>query len=223
LQANATATITIVLTPTPFSIGGSAKFNGGAVIARGQNNITSPQVIVPAVMSDFSIMVNPASVAVPQAGDTAPYQVQVTPNPVYGANIALTCSGLPAASTCAFSTPTVTLASQSPAAPTLNITTTARPVTLPALSIFSLRFLGVWLPVPGLALIGMFGSGRRRRRIIGILLFCAVFLLLALQPACSSKSTQPPVSGTPAGTYSITVTGTSGSDTKNYGISLVVP
>jgi uncharacterized membrane protein len=47
--------------------------------------------------------------------------------------------------------------------------------------------------------------------------------MLLLLPACSSKATQAPVSGTPPGNYTITVTATSGSDTKSQTISLSVP
>ncbi len=225
LQSGSTATVTIVLTPTPSSSGGSAVFNGGKVVANSPNNINPNQASVSAKMSDFGIKVSPSSVSVPQAGDTAPYQVLVTPNPVYPSNISLTCSGAPTGATCSFSPATVTLNNSSPAAPTLNITTTARPVTLPAVSLFSLRFLGIWLPVPGLALIGLgMGRDRRRRRLMGMLLLSLVCGLILLQPACSGGSNlQPPPSGTPAGTWPITVTATSGSDSKSAAISLVVP
>jgi hypothetical protein len=52
---------------------------------------------------------------------------------------------------------------------------------------------------------------------------CALFGLVLLQPGCSGTTTQIPVSGTPAGTYQITVTATSGTDTKSGGIDLTVP
>jgi len=45
-----------------------------------------------------------------------------------------------------------------------------------------------------------------------------------LQPACSkTNTTQTPTSGTPPGNYTITVTATSGSDTKSGTITLNVP
>ena len=47
--------------------------------------------------------------------------------------------------------------------------------------------------------------------------------LLLLQPACSGSSTQAPVSGTPAGVYTVTVTATAGSDTKSQNVTLSVP
>ena len=79
----------------------------------------------------------------------------------------------------------------------------------------------MWLAIPGLTLWGA-GSNRRRRRVLGIFLFCALFAFLLLQPACSSSNTQLPVSGTPAGKYNITITAASGSDTKSGSITLNV-
>jgi uncharacterized repeat protein (TIGR01451 family) len=225
LQSGSTATVTIVLTPTPNPNGGASTFNGGKVSANSPNNITPNQASVSAKMSDFGIQVAPSSVSVPVAGAPAPYQVQLTPNPVYPSNISLSCTGAPTGAACVFTPPSVTLNSTSPSAPTLIITTTARPVPLPAFSMFSLRFLGLWLPVPGLALIGIgMGRDRRRRRMLGLFLLCLISALILLQPACSGgNNTQPPPTGTPAGSYTITVTATSGSDTKSAAVGLVVP
>jgi uncharacterized repeat protein (TIGR01451 family) len=224
LQAGSTATVTFVLTPTPNSDGGSARFNGGTVTVSGGNNITPVFTSVSATMSDFTLTASPSSVTVPIAGAPATYELQLTPNPVYASNITLTCSGTPTGSSCNFSPASVNLSSASPAAPTLVISTTARPITVPVASLFSRHFYALWLPVPGLALLGLgMGRDRRRRRIAGILLLCAVLMLIVLQPACSGTTTQPPPSGTPAGSYPIVVTATSGSDTKSTSINLVVP
>jgi uncharacterized repeat protein (TIGR01451 family) len=160
-----------------------------------------------------------------RAGDTAPYQVQLTPNPLYSSNITLTCSNLPPASSCAFS-PSATIALQSTSGATvaLNIVTTARPVTTtPAALLLPRRFYAVWLMVPGLALVGV-GLGRgRSRRIAGLMLFCWILSLVVLLPACGKTSTQAPVSGTPAGSYNPLVTATSGSDSKSQTVGLNVP
>jgi hypothetical protein len=52
---------------------------------------------------------------------------------------------------------------------------------------------------------------------------CALLSLLLLLPACSKTTTQAPVSGTPPGNYTVTVTATSGSDTKSQTVTLTVP
>ena len=224
LQAGSTATLTIVLVPTPNPQGGSRTFNGGDVTVSGANNITPASITVPASMSDFGIQVGPNSFTVPAAGQSASYQVLVTPNPVYSTSVTLGCTGLPTGASCIFSPTSVTPIGTSPSSVALTISTTARPVITPAASLNIRHFYAVWLAVPGLAFVGIgFGSDRRRRRVLGVMALCAIGLLLFLQPACSHTSTQPPVAGTPAGTYTITVTGNSGTDAKSQAVQLVVP
>lgn len=225
LNPGLTATVVVVLIPSPTPEGGSTHFNGGDVNVTAANNTTPGSTTVSAPMSDFILKVNPPNNSVPVAGDTATYQVTLTPNPVYGSNIALSCSGLPAATTCAFTpTNTVNLPSTSPGAATLNITTTARPINTAGTRSGLRNFYAVWFAVPGLALLGIGAtSNRRRRRLLGFLMLCALFAQLILLPACSGTITQPPLSGTPAGNWSITVSATSGSDSKSQGIQLTVP
>jgi uncharacterized repeat protein (TIGR01451 family) len=237
LQSGSTATVTITVTPTASSgnksntCGGTSGsnppefFNGGTVQVIAPGNIVLAETSVPAQMSDYSMSVCPANQSIAEAGDTAPYQVQLTPNPLYSSNITLTCSNLPPASSCAFS-PSATIALQSTSGATvaLNIVTTARPVTTtPAALLLPRRFYAVWLMVPGLALVGV-GLGRgRSRRIAGLMLFCWILSLVVLLPACGKTSTQAPVSGTPAGSYNPLVTATSGSDSKSQTVGLNVP
>jgi uncharacterized repeat protein (TIGR01451 family) len=222
LQSGSTATITIVVTPTPNPGGGVADFNGGSVQVSGPGNIVLAQTSVAAQMSDFTLIVAPPNGSVLQAGDTATYQVQLTPQPVYGTSIALACTGLPVGAACNFTSNPVTLAGAGSS--TLNITTTARPIVTPAAIFGPRQFYAIWLTIPGLTLLGVgAGGGRRRRRIMGVFFACALFGLLLLQPGCSGTTTQTPVSGTPAGTSTIVVTATSGSDTKSSSITLTVP
>jgi len=221
LQSGSTATITIVLTPTPRQDGSSASFNGGAVTASAANGNTSPSVQVSATMSDFSVSVSPNSASLPVAGDSAKYQVLVTPHPVFGTSISFACSNVPAGATCSFSPSSVQMVGSSPSATSLTISTTARPITTTA-SLWVRHLYAVWFCLPGLALLGI-GSDRRRQRMAAVLLLCFVSLLIVLQPACSHSSSQPPVTGTPAGTYPITVTANGTNDSKSQGITLVVP
>ena len=71
----------------------------------------------------------------------------------------------------------------------------------------------MFLPLPALALLGIgFGSAdSRRKKVLGFLMLYAILAALVLLPACGGGGSHPnPHGGTPAGTYTISVTGTDG-------------
>jgi uncharacterized repeat protein (TIGR01451 family) len=224
LEAGSTVTVVVVVTPT--ATGGVQSFNGGSASVSGPNVPQPfPTTQVPATMSDFSLHVSPPNNTVNVAGDSAVYQVQLKPLPVYTSSISLSCTNLPTATTCAFAPSTsITLPNASPGAATLTISTTARPITTGNAKSRLRNFYAIWLVVPGLSLLGMgITTDRRRRRILGFLMLCALFTQLLLLPACSGSTTQIPASGTPAGTYTINVVAAAGSDSKSFPIQLTVP
>jgi len=81
-----------------------------------------------------------------------------------------------------------------------------------------------WLPVGGLSLLGLgVGASRRRRRWVAGALLGFIAGLVLLQGACgSSGSNVAQTGGTPAGTYTIKITGTSGSDSHTTEVNLIV-
>jgi uncharacterized repeat protein (TIGR01451 family) len=218
LQAGSIATVTIVLTPTQNQQGQSQTFNGGSVSVTGPNNILFAQTIVYGNMADYSITANPSNVTV-QAGNTGSYQVQLSPQGIFSSNISLSYALAATGTSCTYTTPTVTLNGASPASSTLNCVTTPRPV-IPTARIWTRQFYAMWLSFPGLAVLGLCVGGKRRR-IAGMMLGLILALVLFL-PSCSQPAAQPPSTGTPAGTYTLTVTATSGSDVKNYTVTLTV-
>jgi hypothetical protein len=224
LQAGSTAQVTVVVTPTPNPSGIAEGFNGGTVQVLGQNNIVLATTSVSAQMSDFAISVNPASQSVPQAGLSAVYQVLISPHPVFGTNVALSCANNPTATTCVFTPSSVTLSGAGPAGATLTITTTARPIITVSNKHMFDRFFALWLFVPGVVLIGVGATGgKRRHRLLMILLLALLLIQVLPLPGCSTTQIPPPAAGTPAGTYPVTITGTAGSDSKSQAIYLTVP
>jgi hypothetical protein len=104
----------------------------------------------------------------------------------------------------------------------LVISTTARVTTTTELRKSHPPFYVVWLPVSGLALLGVgIRSPRKRQWLIGVF-FAGLFSLILFQAGCSTKAAVTTTSGTPAGTYLVTVTATSGSATRNAIVTLVV-
>jgi uncharacterized repeat protein (TIGR01451 family) len=223
LQAGSTATVTIVVTPTGSASGDSQFFNGGTVQLMAPGNILLFQTSVGATMSDFRMSVSPVSQSVAQAGLTANYTVTLAPSKLYASSITVSCSNLPTGASCrATPSSSITLQGASASSVGLAVTTTARPVTTGAANFLRRNFYALCLAFPGLMLFGI-GGNPRRRRIARILTLCALFSMLLLIPACSKSTTQTPVSGTPAGNYTITITASSGSDSKSATVTLSVP
>ena len=222
LQAGSTATVTIEVTPTGSPNGGQQSFNGGTVQVMAPGNIVLAQTSVGATMSDFRMTVSPQNQTIAAAGDTANYTVSVAPDPLYTSSITVSCSNLPTGASCRLTPSSISLQTPSAGSATLAITTTARPVTTGAASFLTRSFYAMWLAIPGFFLVGV-GGDRRRRRIAGILTLCALITMLVIVPACSHSTQQTPVSGTPAGSYTITVTAASGTDTKSQTVGLFVP
>ncbi len=224
MQSAGVATITITMTPAATASGNPFDFNGGTLSAQAAN-AASNGVTVTAQMSDYTISAQPNNFTLLAAGDTATYQVELIPHPIYASNISLSASGNPpGGGRAVFSTSTVSLANSSSGGATLNISTIPRPIVTPGASLFTRRvYYAVWLSLPGMALLGLGTRDKRRRRILGLIALCAVFGLILVVPACSHGTTQVPASGTPAGTYTITITASSGGDSKSTSVTLTVP
>jgi uncharacterized repeat protein (TIGR01451 family) len=221
LNGGAIATVTVVLTPT---VAGSLS-DGGRVTVFG-----TPLVVTPApppavaTVNDFAISVSPPTATQP-AGIPASYTVTVTPGGNIPNAVTLSAAGAPSGGSATFPNgSSFTSLSGGAQSRQLVVNTTAR-VTTPA-SLFPVGrpFYAALLPVSGLALLGAGIGGRksrRRRALMAALLGC-FFALVIFQAGCGSSSTTSTTTGTPAGTYNLTVTATSGLSTRTQQIVLVV-
>jgi Domain of unknown function DUF11/Beta-propeller repeat len=222
LQPGSSATITYVVVP---SVGGTG-YQVSATVSSIFNNDPNPNnntAQAPSFQAaGFTVSATPTSHPAIDAGQSAIYSVTLNPSPVYSTAITLSSSGAPAATTSTFNPSTLT-PNATPVGATLTVSTTARLQPIAGLRFRGARFYALWLAMPGLALIGLgTGSKRRRKCVLGALLLGALFALVLLQPACKSGTTTTPSSGTPAGTYTLTITATSGSLTETTTVNLTV-
>ncbi len=114
-----------------------------------------------------------------------------------------------------FQHPSVTPPANGTTTATLNVATTAASAMLthPANGRSSGVFYALILPVFGLTLVGagIGSSGPRRRKFLGIVIIGMVLMCLMLLPSCGGSSGGGGGGGgTPAGAYTITVTGSNG-------------
>ncbi|MGB9107032.1 MAG: hypothetical protein WCC59_19910 [Terriglobales bacterium] len=170
-------------------------------------------------VQDFQIASSPSTETVKAGGTPTAHTISITGGGGFTSAVTLSCSsGLPSLTTCTFSPASVAAGGTS----TLTIQTTAPSVSqlrLPA-SHRTVPLYALWLPIPGIV-VGIIGIGvaprNRRGKLLGYLGLVVVFGILLMLVSCGGggggSTTTPPVPkpGTPAGTYNITVTGTSGS------------
>jgi hypothetical protein len=228
LNSGATATVTANLTPTapatPLTTPGSFS-NSASVTAPGAPLATAS---ITATTEDFNIAVEPgtpSSITVP-AGVPASFTFQITgTNNTFPSSISLSAaSGLPTATTTAWTTNPITSLTGSAQTSVLTVTTTARVTTTGYFWHGSSLLYAMWLPLSGMAFLG-FGIGGKmsgkKRTLLGLLLV-GFFSLVFFQAGCGSKHSTSTTTGTPAGTYVITVDATSGSASRPTTITLVV-
>jgi Bacterial Ig-like domain (group 3)/FG-GAP-like repeat len=198
----------------------TAAYGGDANFA---TSTSSPvTVTVTAAPADFSVSLSPASGTVNQ-GSTTTSTITITPSGGFNSAVSFACSGLPANTSCSFSPTSVTPNGTAAATSTLTVNT-------------NVASAAAALPGSGvLASFAMFGGlfglaffPRRRQGRVGtrhflclLALFCA---LIGTFAGCGGGSSSSGSSGqnTPAGTYSVTVTGTAGSDSHTAAFSLIV-
>jgi hypothetical protein len=227
LNSGGTATITVNLTPTPqttplTSPGGLS--NSIAASAPGAQTVTASST---AAVQDFNIAVQsgtPATITVP-AGVPGNFTIQVTGTlSNFPDSISLSVgAGLPSATSTAWTTNPIPSLTGSAQTSVLTVTTTARVTTTGFLGHRGALY-AIWLPVSGMAFLGLGIGGRmsRKRRILLGLMLTGFFSLIFFQAGCGSSSTTSTTTGTPAGTYTLTVNATSGTATRTTTVNLIV-
>jgi hypothetical protein len=174
-------------------------------------------------MPDFAVSLTPTTGTV-TAGSSATTAVAITPANGFAAATELTCSGLPSNSTCSFAPASVT-PSGAAATSTLTIATNVTAAT--ANSVSGTR--------PPMMLAGMLASflllpliGRRNRQIrqmlmVGVVLVAATVTMGGMSGCHGGHGGSTSVTPvTPSGTYTVSVTVTSGTLTHSATYTLIV-
>jgi hypothetical protein len=191
------------------------------VLANSDDNTAS--VLLNTRSADFSLSASAPTPGTVSRGQNSTSTVTLKLLNTFDSSVALTCSVQPvqSAPTCSFNPNSVTFDPNGNATATLTINTGAATASLVPASLrhdsCPLHFL--WLPVAGFALMGAgFSSSRStRRRLTIFLLGGLLFGGLIFQAACGGGS-----SGPRSQTYTITVTGASGSTQHSTTTTLTV-
>jgi pro-kumamolisin-like protein/Big-like domain-containing protein len=170
---------------------------------------------------------NPTSVSV-NAGTSATFGVAIAGTDGFASAVTVTCSLQAAATTCGANPASVLPGNTT----TITVTTTAHQLIPPTASDRNFRQLPRNLPLLILAfliiclLAAAAQSPRRRVAVLGVsavLVFCSLFQIQGCGGGGGTSTPPPPVlRGTQPGSYSVTITGSSGSATHSVTVTLSV-
>jgi hypothetical protein len=173
--------------------------------------------------SDFTVAASAFSPATISAGASGTSTITIATQNGFNGSVALSCSAITPvvtrAPTCSFNpTPVAGGAGTS----TLTVSTTAA-TTASVVPQSKGIFFAMWLPIGGLAVLGA-GCTSRRRKFLAPFLICLMLSGLIFMAACGGDSSSGGGGhlGTPAGTYTITVSATSGSLTHTVPVTVIV-
>jgi hypothetical protein len=202
-----------------------ADFNGDKApdLVGTSSNLNTISVLLNSTGAEFSITASALSPATVSRGQSSTSTVTLNHLNAFDNPVTLACSVQPTQSspTCSLNANSVTFDANGNSTATLTINTSAATASLVPSFLRqdsrSLQFL--WLPVAGLAFMGagVSRSSSDNRRLLGFLVGCVLFAGLILQAACGGGSSSPA-----SQTYTITVTGTSGSTQHSTAVTLTV-
>ena len=213
----------------------TARYEGDANFVPSSSKLLE-QLVTSAV--DFVVTTSSPSATV-SAGSSTSYTLNLRTLNGFSNAVSLACSGLPAGANCSFSPASPITLTASGTSETVTISTTgatmagtytpahpgmSRSPSASARKLLSIYLL--WLPLPAIALAGMRFRPHRWRRFSSNLMCVLVIASTVLLASCGGNTSSSGGGGsnpsTPAGSYSVTVTATSGSLTHATVLTLTV-
>lgn len=178
---------------------------------------------------DFLISAAGTNTQTINAGQTATFTnaITVTAQNGFASQVNLSCS-LPVVATFTTCAVSPNMLANGNGTASVSVTTMAHGTALPSVPIDRFYLRPRWIPLLWftllLAIVLVRFARTRRQRLAGSLPLAVLLLLLLLQAmgCVGGSSGLPPPTGTPAGSYTITVTGTSGSTTHSTTLTLTV-
>lgn len=179
--------------------------NGGT--ANGGVDTSAPQLFTITV-SDFMIAASPSSgtIVAGQSFSSTLTATALLAN--YNAGVTLACGNLPLGASCSFSPNSLSSVPLSGAIISFTFNTAPRnnaKMNAPE-GVEASPLVALWLSLPGLLALVMFGGRGKRQRVRLLFLWLPVVVLMTLLAGCGGSENLP--TGTPAGTHTVTVTAT---------------